>query len=287
MQVGLIGYPVGHSISPAFQQAAFDALGLKITYHLWETSANDLEARVALLRQPDYLGANVTIPHKQAIADYLDDIDSSATIIGAVNTIVNDRGRLRGFNTDIDGCARAIRDDGATEVAGRSVVVLGAGGSARAVVAAMVLNRAKSVTLCARRTEQATQLLGDLERRGLVFHGMRTSTLPLDPDLVDVEQTIRGSDILINTTPVGMAHHATEGQAPIPSAWLDSIPLVFDLVYNPSTTRLLAAARQSGGRALNGLPMLVYQGAAAFERWTGREAPVALMRRAAEEALNG
>src|SRR5215467_3699506 len=136
LRVGLIGFPLGHSISPAFQQAAFDARGIDARYERWEVPAERLGEVVARLRRPDALGANVTIPHKQAIRAYLDEIDAEARAVGAVNTIVKAGDRLVGRNTDLRGFARAVRDDGLATLSGETVVVLGAGGAARAVVAA-------------------------------------------------------------------------------------------------------------------------------------------------------
>ncbi|HUX88735.1 MAG TPA: shikimate dehydrogenase, partial [Chloroflexota bacterium] len=162
MQVGLIGFPVGHSISPAFQQAAFDALGLDVQYQLWETSADRIAEVVGRLRQPDFLGANVTIPHKQAVASLLDSVDPVARVVGAVNTIVRADDRLVGYNTDVEGFTRALEIDGGSSMSSRRFVVLGAGGAARAVVTAILLGEPASVVILARRTEQAIALLKDL-----------------------------------------------------------------------------------------------------------------------------
>lgn len=309
MHVGLIGYPVRHSVSPVLQQAAFDALEIDASYALWETPADQLGGTVAMLRGPDYLGANVTIPHKQAVLKYLDEVDPMAAAIGAVNTIVRDgAGRLLGFNTDVEGFVRSIREDGASEIEGSRVVLLGSGGAARAVVAAALANRASDLTICARRAEQAKSLLADLTGHVLANAGTRTRVVPLGDPSAEAESAVRECKILVNATPVGMLRHglhpSSSGEGPgvrpfpdeapagpdrilVQPEWLSVQMLVCDLVYNPPLTPLLEAARDRGARILNGLPMLVYQGAAAFELWTGRAAPVDLMRRKAREALHG
>ncbi|HLH73549.1 MAG TPA: shikimate dehydrogenase, partial [Chloroflexota bacterium] len=270
-----------------FQQAAFDAVGLDVHYHLWETPPEQLADIVSRLRQPDYLGANVTIPHKQAIVRFLDEIDSVARLIGAVNTIVREEGRLLGYNTDVEGFVRALEHDGGVTIAGRRIVVLGAGGAARAVVAAVLLGDPADLALCARRPEQAKALLADLTRAGLANTEDQSQVLPLDATSQSCKQAVQVADVVVNTTPVGMLHHATEGMLPIPADWLGVGQLVYDLIYNPAETPLLRAAKDRGARALNGLPMLVYQGASAFERWTGRAAPLKIMTKRAREALGG
>lgn len=294
MRVGLIGFPVNHSISPAFQQAAFDALGLDVRYELWETPPERVSASVEQIRRPDCLGANVTIPHKLAVMEYLDEIDGSAAGVGAVNTIVRQPdGRLVGFNTDVEGFTRAIREDGQAGFKGQRITLLGAGGAARAVAVAALVGGAARLSICARRPLQAASLLATLAEHGLVRPETRTEIIALDDASGQRERAIRDCDILINATPVGMTGHSprgigeTAGDLLVQPEWLSPATLVCDLIYNPPLTPLLERARARGARALNGLPMLIYQGAAAFERWTGQDAPVALMREKAREALRG
>jgi shikimate dehydrogenase len=282
-RVGLIGYPLGHSISPAFQQAAFDALGLDTCYERWEVPPAELGAASGRLRDPATLGANVTIPHKQAICTFLDAVDPLARAIGAVNTIARDGGRLIGYNTDAAGFARSVQVDGRRELQGARLIVLGAGGAARAVAAAAIQAGAAEVVVRARRPERAVALVADLGHSLSPDGVTRLSAagLPLRGEAPD------RFDVLVNATPVGMHGNAAEADVPVPPEWLGPGTLVCDLVYNPPTTPLLVLAREQGADVLNGLPMLIYQGAAAFERWTGRAAPVDLMRRVAEEALRG
>jgi shikimate dehydrogenase len=287
MRVGLIGYPVKHSISPRFQQAAFDALQLDVRYELWETPPDRLVDAVSRLREPGYLGANVTIPHKQPVRSLIDRVDATASAIGAVNTIVRDPdGSLSGFNTDVEGFARSIRVDGQTDLRGRKVVLLGSGGAARGVMAALLENGADEVVVVSRRPERAQDLLDHLRQGGLGSPRTRTRVSVLG-DLVTLELAVCSCDVLVNATPVGMAGHGTDEELLVDPLWISNRMLVCDLIYNPPITPLLMAAQKRGARILNGLPMLVYQGAASFERWTGKPAPVALMRQKATEALHG
>ncbi|MBX6770835.1 MAG: shikimate dehydrogenase [Chloroflexi bacterium] len=286
--VGLIGHPVGHSISPAFQQAAFDALGLPVRYEAWDTPPGSLPTTIARLRAPDYLGANVTIPHKQAVISLLDAVDPFARAIAAVNTIVRQEdGTLVGYNTDVEGFTRSLRDEAGTDLGGCRVVLLGAGGAARAVAAAAAVQRAAILTICARRIEQAEDLRDMLVRTELLGPGMETRVLGLTCPGEMLGRTIETCDVLVNATPVGMAGHPSPASTVIDPAWISPRTLVVDLIYNPPITPLLAAAAARSARTLNGLGMLIYQGAAAFERWTGRAAPIEVMRARAREALHG
>jgi len=302
MRVGLIRYPVQHSISPAFQQAAFDELGIDATYELWETPPDRLAEVVASIRRADCLGANVTIPHKQAVLEFLDWTDATAAAIGAVNTIARHQdGRLFGYNTDVEGFTRSVEHDGQSTLKGCRVVMLGSGGAARAVAAAVIGQPASDFVVGARHPDRAADLLRDLDRRGFAGATVSSRVVSLDNRDGMLERAIRECDVLVNATSVGMVRHASRpddaatapagtGLGPsllVQPEWLSSGILVCDLVYNPPVTPLLTAARERRARVLNGLPMLVYQGAAAFERWTGRAAPVDLMRRKAMEALYG
>jgi shikimate dehydrogenase len=273
--VGLIGYPLRHSISPRFQQAGFDYLGLAVEYQAWETPPERVAEILERVRRPDCLGINVTVPHKQAVMDRLDAVDEAAATIGAVNTIRNEAGRLRGFNTDLAGFLRPLGEAG-VDLKGARAVVVGAGGAARAVAFALAGAGAAELTLAARRPEPAEALASDVGGRA---HG-RVRALALSA-------VAPGYDLLVNCTSVGMLHAAGEGQSPLRREQIDPGALVYDLVYNPPMTPLLGLARAVGARTLGGLPMLVYQGAAAFEIWTGLKPPIGLMMARAEEALAG
>ena len=284
--VGLIGFPIRHSISPAFQQPAFDAEGLDIRYELWELPGDQLGVAIERLREPSCLGANVTIPHKARIIPHLDAVDSTARALGAVNTIVHRGGQLVGSNTDLIGFADALRRDANFEPRGKRVVVLGAGGSARAVVAALAMGGAIAIDVCARRIEQAASLMVDFHGAGITGGPTTVTAHRLDQSPA-LKNLLDKAELVVNATPIGMVHRPEAGESAIPADWLYPGLLVFDLVYNPAETPLLRAARERGARTLNGLPMLIYQGAASFERWTGHTAPVELMRKKALEALGG
>ena len=282
--VGLIGFPIQHSISPAFQQPAFDAEKLDVRYELWEFPREELEPAITRLKRADCLGANVTIPHKAAVIPYLDEVEPIARAIGAVNTIVHRDGKLVGSNTDLIGFSDALRRDANFEIRGKRALVLGAGGSARAVVAALTIGGAIKVEVCARRIEQASSLIVDL-LGAVVTNGPTRLTAHRLDESPGLKTLLEEVELVVNTTPVGMLHRSDADRSVVPIDWFYPGLTVFDLIYNPPETPLLRAARDRGARTLNGLPMLVYQGAASFERWTGRKAPVELMRRKAREAL--
>jgi shikimate dehydrogenase len=278
--VGVIGHPLKQSLSPAFQQAAFDHLGLDVRYEAWPTPADRLAETVAGLRAPDRLGANVTIPHKEAVLLLLDEIDELARRVGAVNTIVNRDGRLHGHNTDVGGFLRALREDAGFDPAGARVLVAGAGGAARAVAVALIEAGAGSVTFINPPFPLAARLVEDLTP-----HAGRTSLHALPDIYPSWVSAAMGCRLLINCTPVGMAGTQEEKESPVPSEVIPPSALVFDLVYHPMKTRLMAAAQKRGASVLGGLPMLVYQGAESFRLWTGIEAPLDVMFKAARAAL--
>jgi shikimate dehydrogenase len=283
--VGLIGLGLKHSISPQFQQAAFDHLGLDVRYELWDTEESDLPAVVRALREPAKLGANVTIPHKEKVIPLLDEVDAAAAGIGAVNTIVKKDGNLSGFNTDSIGFLRALRQEGGFDPARRRAVLLGAGGVARAAGFALVHAGVASLMLTDVVVESAQRLVADLRRS----FDQATDPAPeigvLLQGSTEFEKAVRDCDLLVNCSPVGMKHGATEAQSPLKAGLIGKGALVYDLVYNPADTPLLKDASTAGARTLGGLAMLVYQGAAAFELWTGEAAPVDIMMKAAKDAL--
>ncbi len=276
----LIGYPVGHSMSAVMHNAAFMELGLDFAYRLLEVRPKDLEKAVSeTLRASDVRGANVTIPHKVSVMGYLDEIDLEAVRIGAVNTIVNDGGRLRGYNTDGIGALRAIGERYG-DLRGARVVILGAGGAARAISYKLAENVSEVRIL--NRTPCRAEALSDY------LSSLRECRAEISSDGLSRDSicaSLEGADILVNTTPLGM-HPDTEA-SPVDQDLLRPGLLVFDAVYNPPTTRLLREAEASGSRVLTGVSMLVYQGVAAFELWTGREAPEAVMMESVFDALGG
>jgi len=287
--IGLIGFPIRHSVSPHFQQAAFDYHKLDIRYELWETNPDQLRDVVNDLRKPQNIGANVTVPYKEAVLPLVDRVDELTASVGAVNTIVKKGEELIGYNTDVYGFVEALHREKRFDPAGKRAVILGAGGAARAVGFALVQNRAGSLAITDGVLERACALADNLasysERTLAGAHESGTGVAAFPWQEVASAETFADCDLIVHCTTVGMRHSSQEGQSPL---GLDVIPakaLVYDLVYNPWPTPLLKLAEQAGADILGGLPMLVYQGAASFKLWTGREAPVDLMSIKAREAL--
>jgi shikimate dehydrogenase len=276
--LGIIGYPIAHSISPIFQQAALDHCGIDAAYQAYEVAPDDVGRFVNDLRRDGAWGINVTVPHKEAVIPHLDEVDDWATAAGAVNTIVNRDGRLTGHNTDGLGFLRALQDEGGFVPEGSRVLILGAGGAARGVV--LALSRAKVATLIiANRTLERAERLAELARTA------DTEGLAIPLEGRDLTEAAGAADLIVNCTTIGMSHGPDEAGSPLPAESITSTVLVNDLVYNPLETPLLKAAAQAGATCLGGILMLVYQGAASFEMWTGRDAPVAVMLEAATKAM--
>jgi shikimate dehydrogenase len=278
----LLGYPVGHSISPQIYGAAFRAMGLDSSLEARATPPEELTAVVAGLRDEDCYGASVTIPHKQAVMPLIDGLDDAARTIGAVNCIVNRHGGLTGYNTDFYGFRRSLLESG-FRPGGSKAVVLGAGGSARAVVAALVDSGVASILVTARSAARAEETAASL-RNDLGAKAGGVAALGWD-DVARFEAACREAKLIVNCTPLGMSGSGNEGRSPIAAALIPPASVVLDLVYNPVETPLLRDAKAAGATAVSGLDMLVYQGAAAIKLWTGEEAPVDIMKEAAVEAI--
>ena len=259
-------------------QAAFDHAGVDASYEAWETHPDDLAEGVHRLRDGLYLGANVTVPHKQAVMEYIDEIDDLASRIGAVNTIVNSGGRLLGTNTDAEGFITSLREQGRIEPAGLRIVLIGSGGAARAAAHALADSGIGSLTIANRTLERAQALVSEIKDQGTDAHAISLQD-------AEVGSICTRADLIVNSTSVGMLHGPAEDASPVPRGSISSRSVVYDMVYNPPDTPLLKYADEAGARAVGGLPMLVYQGAAAWSRWTGKEAPVDVMFKAAEQAL--
>jgi len=258
----VIGDPVAHSLSPAMHNAAFGHTGYNGVYIAFRVT--DLPRAIAAMRALDIHGFSVTIPHKVAVMDLLDEIDPLALRIGAVNTIVNDSGRLSGFNSDSPGAMAALLEK--TPVAHRRAAVIGAGGAARALAHGIQAHGGR-LTVVNRSVDKGQRLAEELE----------SDFCPL-ADFSGV-----GFDILVNTTSVGMAPQTD--RMPIGYACLRPGMTVMDIVYNPLETKLLKAAREAGCVVVDGVAMFVHQGAFQFERWTGMKAPVQFMKRTVIDAL--
>ena len=279
IKAGIFGYPISHSISPAMHQAALDHAGIDATYDAWETPPDALAQGVLMLRGDDYLGANVTVPHKQAVMEHLDEIDELATRIGAVNTIVNDDGRLLGSNTDAAGFIDSLRDEAGLTPSGLDAVLIGAGGAARAAAYALATEGAASLTIANRTLGRARTLADELRQFGLAAQALALDDAGLCDRCLEAQ-------LIVNSTAMGMLHGAAEGLSPIPPDSIRPGVVVYDMVYNPAHTPLLKIARSGGARVTGGLLMLVYQGAASFRQWTGRPASTTIMLDAARRALS-
>jgi len=276
--VGIIGYPLGHSVSPAMHNAAFRELGLDYEYVPFEVEPADLPEALPGLRAIHVAGFNVTIPHKENIVPLLDDVTKLARTIGAVNTVVNQDGELTGYNTDGPGFIESLKEDAGFEPGGKKVVVLGAGGASRAVAIMLAETGAASLTISDVIEDKARELAEYAD--GL----SRTKCGWAKPDSLLLKSEIEGADLLVNTTPLGM--HPEVNRSPLPEKMkLPRALVVYDLVYNPAETKLLKTAKASGCKAVSGLGMLVRQGALAFTVFTGEEAPIETMWSAALKAL--
>lgn len=274
--VGIIGCPLGHTLSPAMHNAAFRKLGIDYEYIPFEVEPEDLKEALSGLRALHIAGFNVTIPHKEAIVPLLDEVTKLARTIGAVNTVQNQEGKLVGYNTDGPGFIESLKEDANFEPEGKSAVVLGAGGASRAVSTMLSEAGVKSLTIADVVEEKAKELSEYLGEpcRFVKINSFELKTL------------IEEADLLVNTTPIGMSPKINA--SPLPEkVKLNKNALVYDLVYNPEETKLLKVAKAAGCKTCSGLGMLVRQGALAFSVFTGEEAPVDIMWDAAKEALYG
>ena len=282
--VGIIGYPIRHSISPVFQQAALDHHSLDVTYRAWEVTPEGLGGFISKLRQADALGINVTVPHKEAVIPYLDEVDGWAADAGAVNTIHKDGDALVGHNTDGTGFIRALEGEAGFAPRGRRVLIIGAGGSARAVALALARSGVASITIANRTLRRAGDLAHAVSGLG-TSPGQGPMPEVRAVSLDEIGEAASSGDLIVNCTTLGMRHGPAEAGTALKADHIPPGALVYDLVYNPPDTPLLMEARKAGAATLGGLAMLVYQGAAAFEYWTGLEAPVDVMMKAARSAL--
>jgi shikimate dehydrogenase len=274
---GIIGDPIEHTVSPAMHNAAFKKLGLDYVYVPFRVSQEELGEAVDGLRALSITGFNVTIPHKVAIMPMLDVLDPLAEKIGAVNTVVNHEGKLKGYNTDAAGFLQALLEKG-IEPGEKNIVILGAGGASRAI-ACVLAERRSDLTILNRRQE--LDWAEALAR--YIFDAFKREVKVLELGGENLARALAGAEILINATSVGM--RPSREETPVPGRLLRADLVVFDIVYNPIRTRLLREAAAAGARTIAGVDMLAWQGALAFEKWTGQAAPLDLMRAEAVKAL--
>jgi shikimate dehydrogenase len=272
---GIIGSPVEHTVSPAMQNAAFRSAGLDYIYVPFPVKKGELGKAIEGMRALNIRGLNVTIPHKIEVIPFLDEIDALAEKIGAVNTIVNEDGNLKGYNTDASGFLRALLAD-KIKPEGKNIGILGAGGAARAI-AFILADRGANLTILNRHPGPASELA---DRINGYF---RREVMALELTKDNLKISLQTNDILVNTTSVGMTPDLKD--TPVPVTYLKRRQVVFDIIYNPLKTRLLEGAEKRGAKTISGIEMLVWQGAAAFELWTGVKAPVEIMRESALKDL--
>jgi shikimate dehydrogenase len=282
--VGVIGWPIAHSLSPAMHNAAFDALGLNWRYLAFPVRPGEVASAIEGLRALGFRGTNVTVPHKETVMRLMDEVPPRVRAFGAVNTVIIDRDAagtptLRGENTDVGGLLHALRE-GEFEPVGKRVLVVGAGGGARGVVYALCDAGAAEVVVLNRTPARASTLVADLAPTA---RDTSLQAAALTPDTL--EGRANEADLLVNTTTVGMWPY-TEASIWPGDRTLPAHLAVCDLVYRPLETKLLHQARAAGAKTIDGLGMLIAQGALSFEMWTGQWPPVDVMRAACEAVLS-
>ncbi|MGP3609266.1 shikimate dehydrogenase [Anoxybacillus sp. PDR2] len=272
---GVIGCPVHHSLSPLMHNGAFQQLGIEAYYHAFHVEKDQLPAAIQGLKALGIAGANVTIPHKTAVMPLLDEIDEMAQRIGAVNTIVNENGRLIGYNTDGPGFVRALCEETKTVIKGKRILLVGAGGAARGIYFALASEQAARIDICNRTRSTATQLIEEAD-------------VSIDSSVYSIEEAEKHLDeyeIIINTTPVGL--YPNVEAMPLSLDRLKADTVVSDIIYNPLETKWLQEARQKRAIVQNGVGMFIYQGALAFEKWTGIFPDVKRMKQIVIQQLGG
>lgn len=265
---GLIGHPIKHSFSPFIHNISFELNGLDYIYLPFDVPASNLKTALKGMVSLGIKGLNVTIPHKENIMHMMNDVSDEATIIGSINTIVNDMGKLTGYNTDVNGVYETLSNY-KEDISGNEVSVVGAGGAARAVIYTLIRYFKPSKIYLINRTEQRAESLKRYFVDKMKFDSFKTLEL-FPPDLVDV---LSNSKLIVNATSVGMFPESDDVITSLSNSFTKE-QIVFDLVYNPPQTALLKLATSRGAIALDGLKMLVYQAAKSFELWTGKQMPV-------------
>lgn len=273
--LGVIGYPIAHSLSPVIHNPALAKAKLDYVYTALKVAPESLATAVNGLRALNYRGFNVTIPHKAAIMPLLDEIDEDAKIIGAVNTVVNDNGLLKGYNTDAAGFINALKDTGFI-LENSEVVLLGAGGAARAIIWGLIKSKVKAIHIGVRNLAKVKDLVQEFS----AYTAITADNFAAD----SFKAKLKNADLLVNTTPLGMTPKV---DAMPPIDWQDVNPTAFcyDIIYTPAVTRFLREAKANGHKILNGEGMLAGQGAAAFTLWTGIEPDLELMKKSLRESL--
>lgn len=280
---GILGHPVKHTLSPILHNAAFQALGLDCCYLAFDVKPRDLKKGICGLVALGIKGFNLTIPHKETAIDFLDEVTPEAARIGAVNTVVIQQGRLIGHNTDGLGFVWAFCVETGVSLKGKRVLLLGAGGAARAVAFQLAKEGVKSISIINRTLARARALVRDLGKKFSKLDRMAEAFSPRVWPLIFQHPILHRVDVIINATSVGM--HPNDPPL-VPRLFLNEHQVVCDLIYRPPKTRLLSEAEAAGAKTMNGMGMLLYQGALAFELWTGKKPPIALMRDTLESYMH-
>ncbi len=279
IRLGVLGDPIAHSLSPQLQNAAVKASGLNIRYARFQIAPTELQSALEFLRPLDFIGVNLTVPHKVATLGLVDELDDGAREIGAINTIKCEKGKLRGFNTDGKGFLRAIREEFAVDLRDLRVLLLGAGGAARAIAWQCAKEKCERLVVATRDPAKGAMLVEQLRPS---FAGPRVlgpvarlQSIGLDEAALRFQ--IANTDLVVNATPLGLNRN---DPLPVPARLLEPHLMIYDTVYSTGPTPFVSGAVEAGTRAANGLSMLLHQGALAFEIWFGRPAPIEAMRKA-------
>lgn len=265
--IGVIGHPIRHSLSPLMHNISFEELGLNYIYLPFDVPTSNIKDALKGMLALGIKGFNVTLPHKEKIIDFLNEVSEEASVVGSVNTIVNESGKLHGYNTDVAGileCLNPHKD----ELTDQTVTVIGAGGASRSVIYTLIRHYKVGKINILNRTEQKAETLKEYFKAKMLYENIKAYEL-VPPDLVDV---FKDSKLIVNTTSVGMSPEEDDAATTRADSFTKE-QIVFDVVYTPLQTKFLSLAESQGATVINGLKMFVEQGAKSFELWTGEEMP--------------
>ncbi|MBA47329.1 MAG: shikimate dehydrogenase [Dehalococcoidia bacterium] len=271
-QIGILGYPLGHTLSPKIHEAGFKELNLDIEFNVWEVNPSNLEKKIEELRNPNILGFCVTLPHKNSIISFIEEIDDSAKEMNAVNWVVNSEGRLKGYNTDWIGFKESLTYYG-KQITNKDCLVLGAGGSAKAICMALINENANSIYIYNRTKKNAKDLVSN-------FHKVGKDIKIIDSSKLSDKDFVSDLDLIINTTSVGMHGGPDPNKSPINTDNINKRALCYDLVYSPEITPFIEQAKDNDIETIGGITMLVFQAIEGFELVTREKAPVKKMLQA-------
>jgi len=268
-EVGILGYPLGHTLSPVIHEAGYKELKLDIKFNIWEVEPEKLENKVLELRKDNILGSCVTLPHKKSVISFIDELDESAEEMDAVNWIVNNNGRLVGYNTDWIGFTESLKFY-EKKIQDKNCLILGAGGSAKAICMALIKGNAKTIDVYNRTVENTKKFLENFENQKLSI-GILNSNQINNPNFIN------SYDLVINTTSVGMSGGPAPNISPINTDNINRRALCYDLVYSPEITPFIQSAKNNNIETIGGLAMLVFQAIKGFELVTKQKAPIKKM----------